>query len=195
MKMRLHPVLALAGALAFLASPALRAMDDWERRVDVHPDTLIRGVPVPSAFKGLDGKVQPAGMYDVKLQKGTQGILIGLLRSGRTVAEFPGKFVPGAQSNAAPAPLYSQGKDFNSNAGVGGPGGATQAHDISVRKMGDGSVKPGATEMQDFHFDASSRVSFGGSGGKISCSNNLHPGGANLGSISFLLPAVQAQAK
>jgi hypothetical protein len=170
--------LAFAGAIALLASPSLRAMDDWEKRINIHPDTLIRGVSVPSAFKGLDGKTQPSGLYDLKLQKGTQGILIGLLRNGKTVGEFPGKFVPGA---ADP------------------PGGATQGHDISVRKagMGDGSVKPGQAQMQDFHFDVSSRVSFGdgGGAGKISCSNNLHPGGANLGSISFLLPAVQVQGK
>lgn len=179
-------MLALA-AFALLASPALRAMDDWERRVNIHPDTLIRGVSVPSAFKGLDGKAQPAGMYDVKLQKGTQGILIGLLRNGKTVGEFPGKFVPGAAE--PPEPERKAGGDP--------PGGSTKGHDISIRKMGDGSVKPGATQMQDFHFDASSKVAFGGGGGagKISCSNNLHPGGANLGSISFLLPAVQVQGK
>jgi hypothetical protein len=136
-------------------------MDDWERQVKISPDTLIRGVSIPSAFKGLNGKSQPAGLYDVKLHKGTQGILIGLLRNGKTVGEFPGKFVPGAA------------------------------------RMGDGSVKPGQTQMQDFHFDVSSAVSFGegGGAGKISCSNNLHPGGANLGSIQFLLPAVQAQGK
>ena len=168
-------MLALA-AFALLASPAVRAMDDWERQVKISPDTLIRGVSIPSAFKGLDGKSQPAGLYDVKLHKGTQGILIGLLRNGKTVGEFPGKFVPGA---ADP------------------PGGSTQGHDISVRKMGDGSVKPGQSQMQDFHFDASSKVAFGdgGGAGKISLSNNLHPGGANLGSISFLLPAVQVQGK
>ena len=190
------PMLALA-AFALLAFPMLRAMDDWERQVKIAPETLIRGVSIPSAFKGLDGKTQPAGLYDVKLRKGTQGILIGLLRNGRTVGEVPGKFVPGAQNNAPAAPLTSQGKDFNSNAGAGAPGGATQAHDISIRRTGDGSVKPGAAQMQDFHFDVSSRVSFGGGGGagKISCSNNLHPGGANLGSISFLLPAVQVQGK
>ncbi len=75
--------------------------------------------------------------------------------------------------------------------------------------MADGSVKPGgATKMddweararagmQDIHFDTSSKLSFGSGGGegKISCSNNLHPGGANQGSISFLLPAVQAPRK
>lgn len=158
-------MLALA-AFALLASPALRAMDDWERQVKISPDTLIRGVSIPSPFKGLDGKTQPAGLYDVKLQKGTQGILIGLLRNGKTVGEFPGKFVPGAAD----------------------PPGGSQGHDISVRKAGG---------TQDIHFDASSKVAFGdgGGAGKISCSNNLHPGGANLGSISFLLPAVQVQGK
>lgn len=46
--------------------------------------------------------------------------------------------------------------------------------------------------MQDFHFDVSSKVSFGGGGGagKISCSNNLHPG-AILPYIEFQLPAVK----
>jgi hypothetical protein len=162
-------------AFALLASPALRAMDDWERRVNIHPDTVIRGVSIPSAFKGLDGKSQPAGLYDVKLHKGTQGILIGLLRNGKTVGEFPGKFVPAAGGAGVPPP------------------------DPDKARMGDGSVKPGQAQMQDFHFDASSRVSMahgsGGGEGKISCSNNLHPGGANLGSISFLLPAVQVQGK
>jgi hypothetical protein len=156
-------------------------MDDWERQVKISPDTLIRGVSIPSAFKGLDGKSHPAGLYDLKLRQGTQGILIALLKSGKTVGEFPGKFVPGAM-------LTSQGKEVNSNTWAGAPGGATQAHDISIRKAGG---------TQDIHFDASSRVGFehGGIGGTISCSNNLHPGGANLGSISFLLPAVQAQGK
>jgi len=177
----LSSALALAGALVLLASPTLRAMDDWERQIKIAPDTLIRGVSIPSPFKGLDGKTQPAGLYDVKLHKGTQGILIGLLRNGKTVGEVPGKFVAGE-------PLASQGKDVNSNTWAGTPGGATQAHDISVRKAGG---------MQDIHFDASSKVAFGegGGAGKISCSNNLHPGGANLGWISFLLPAVQVPGK
>jgi hypothetical protein len=157
-------LLGLTAALALLASPALRA-DDWEARVKISPDTLIRGVSIPSAFKGLDGTSQPAGLYDLKLHKGTQGILIGLLRNGKTVGEFPGKFVPGAAD----------------------PPGGSQGHDISVRKAGG---------TQDIHFDSSSTVYGGGGGsGKISCSNNLHPGGANLGSIQFQLPAVQAPGK
>jgi hypothetical protein len=161
--------LVLAAAFALLAFPVLRAGDDWERRVSIHADTLIRGVSVP-AFRGLDGKTQPAGLYDLNLSKGTQGILIGLLRNGKKVGEFPGKFVPPA-----------------SRAG-----------------MADGSVKPGAKVSDDWeararlngiHFDGSSKVGFEYGGiGRISCSNNLHPGG-NEGSISFLLPAVQLQGK
>lgn len=160
-------MLALA-ALSLLASPALRAMDDWERQVKISPDALIRGVSIPSAFRGLDGKTQPAGLYDLRLNKGTQGILIGLLRNGKTVAEFPGKFVPAAMGDGSVKP------------------GEAQGHDISVRKAGG---------AQDIHFDASSKVAMahgsGGGEGKISCSNSLHPGGANLGFISFRLPAVQ----
>ncbi len=172
--------LVLAAALALLAAPALRAMDDWERQVKIAPDTLIRGVSVPSAFRGLDGKTHPAGLYDLSIRKGTQGILIGLLRSGKTVGEFAGKFVPGAVN--PPDPDKSRMGD-----GSVKQGGATQGHDISVRKAGG---------MQDIHFDASSRVGFEYGGmAKISCSNNLHPGGANLGSISFLLPAVNVQGK
>jgi hypothetical protein len=166
MKTAARRLLASAlAALTLLASPALRA-DDWEARVKISPDTLIRGVSIPSAFKGLDGKSQPAGLYDLKLHKGTQGILIGLLRNGKTVGEFPGKFVPGAAD----------------------PPGGSQGHDISVRKAGG---------AQDIHFDGSSKVAFGEGGGtgKISCSNNLHPGGANLGSIQFQLPAVPVQGK
>ena len=152
--------LALA-ALSLLAAPALRGMDDWERQVKISPDTLIRGVSIPSAFRGLNGKLQPAGLYDLKLNKGTQGILIGLLRNGKTVAEFPGKF----------APAKVDPSDPNLKAG-----------------MGDGSVKPAGT--QDIHFDSSSKVAYGSGGGegKISVSNNLHPGGTNLGTISFQLP-------
>jgi hypothetical protein len=58
-------------------------------------------------------------------------------------------------------------------------------------------TKPGPARLQDFHFDASSRVGFeyGGIRGTISCSNNLHPGGANFGWISFQLPAGQASGK
>ena len=111
-------------ALAFLASPAL-CVDDWQ----ILPETLIRGVSVSAAFKGLDGKLQPAGNYDLKLHKGKQGILIGLLRNGKTVAEFPGKFVPGASE-----PPNSDRKggmrprvlnfDDSSKVSTGGGGGA-----------------------------------------------------------------------
>ena len=173
--------LVLAAALAFLAAPALRAMDDWERHVKVAPDTLIRGVTIPAAFRGLDGKAQPAGVYDLKLHQGTQGILIGLLRNGKSVGEFPGKFAAGVDPT---------NPNLKNDPGDGSikQGGATQGHDISIRKTGG---------LHDIHFDVSSRVGFeyGGLRGRISPSNNLHPGGANLGSISFLLPAVNVQRK
>ena len=174
--------LALAAALAFAAAPALRADDGF--RPIFHPPTLtLRNVRIESAFKGLDGKTQPAGAYDMDVRQGTQGILIALLKNGRKLAEFPGKFVPGKVDPSDP----------NSKAGLGDgsvrfSGGSTQGHDISVRKAGG---------MHDIHFDASSKMSHGSGGGegKISCSNNLHPGGANLGWIEFKLPAVQSQAK
>lgn len=176
--------LALAAAIAVLVSPAARAMDDWERQLKIAPDTLVRGVSIPFAFKGEGGKTHPAGLYDLKLNKGTQGILIGLLKNGKTVGNFPGKFVPGAAD--------PPGENRGAATGDGSlkQGGATQGHDISIRKAGG---------AQDIHFDASSRVAFGhgtgGGEGKISCSNNLHPGGANLGFIWFELPAGQASGK
>jgi hypothetical protein len=168
--------LALAAALTLFASPALRAGDDWERRANIHPDTLIRGVSIPSAFKGLDGKTQPPGVYDMDVRQGTQGILIALLKNGRKVAEFTGKFVPGKVDPSDPNMKVGMG-----DGSVRPSGGSTQGHDISVRKAGG---------MHDIHFDVASRVGFEyGGKGKISCSLNFHPGGANLGSIEFQLPA------
>jgi hypothetical protein len=168
--------LALAGALALYAALAVRG-DDWEARAIVNPDTLIRGVTIPQAFRGLDGKSHPGGLYDLKIHQGTQGILIGLLQGGTTIGQFPGKFVPGAFD--PPAPIRKAGAD---------PPGGTQGHDISIRKAGG---------QQDIHFDVSSKVSFGGGGGagKISPSANLHPGGANFGFISFELAGGQASGK
>ena len=151
----LAPALA---ALALTAAPALRADDGF--RPIFHPPTFqIHDVQVKTSFKGLDGKTQPAGLYDFGIEQRGQAILIGLLRNGKRVGEATGKFVPGAAD----------------------PPGGSQGHDISVRKAGG---------MQDIHFDASSKVAFGdgGGAGKISCSNNLHPGGANLGWIQFQLP-------
>lgn len=145
--------LALAGALAFATAPVLRADDGF--RPIFHPPTLsFRNVRIESAFKGLDGKTFPAGAYDMDVRQGTQGILIGLLRNGKKLAEFTGKFVPGAMNPPEPE-----------------------------RKAGG---------LRSLHFDTSSKVSFGGGGGagKISCSNNLHPGGASLGWIEFKLPAM-----
>lgn len=171
--------LALAAAFALLASPALRA-DDWEARVKIRPDTLIRGVSVPSAFKGLDGKSHPAGLYDLKLRKGgTQGILIGLLKNGKTAGEFPGRFVPGATN--PPAPDRKTGQP---------------PPEPDKVRMGDGSVRFLKNSVaQEFHFDSSSKVSMahggGGGEGKVFCTNNLQPG-AILPYIEFLLlPAVQ----
>jgi hypothetical protein len=174
--------LALAAALALSAAPALLADDGF--RPIFHPPTLtFRNVRIESAFKGLDGKTFPAGAYDMDVRQGTQGILIALLKNGRKVVEFPGKFVPGKVDPSDP----------NLKAGMGDgsvrpSGGSTQGHDISVRKAGG---------MQDIHFDVASKVAFGGGGGagKIACSLNFHPGGANLGWIEFQLPAVQSLGK
>ncbi len=141
-------------ALALAAAPALRGEGF---RPIFHPPTItFSAVPIETAFRGTDGKTYPAGKYDFRMQQGTQGILIGLLHNGKMLAEFPGKFVPGAVE--PPEPDKSRG------------------HDI--------------------HFDTSSKVSFEyGGKGKLFASSKLHPGGANLGSISFLLPAVQVQGK
>jgi hypothetical protein len=167
--------LALAAALALSAAPALLADDGF--RPIFHPPTLtFRNVRIESAFKGLDGKTFPAGAYDMDVRQGTQGILIALLRNGKKLAEFPGKFVPGSA------------KAGMADGSVRPSGGSTQGHDISVRKAGG---------MQDIHFDVASKVAFGGGGGagKIACSLNFHPGGANLGWIEFQLPAVQSLGK
>ncbi len=182
--------LVLAAALAFLAAPALRAMDDWERHVKIQPDTLIRGVTVPTAFKGSDGKSHPAGAYEISVRNSPQGILIGLLRDGKQVAEMKGRFFAGIVNR------FSTGESR-----VGDPpGGATQGHDASDRKaspagteahMGDGSVRFLKQNIDSsVHFDPSSEVSFAGGAGKISC-NNRHPGEVNPCWISFDLPAVQ----
>ena len=162
-----YTMLSLAAA-AVLASPALVAMDEEAGRPVVLAGTLIRGVTIPSAFKGLDGKTQPAGLYDMNVQQGAQGILIGLFRNGKRVAEVQGRFFSGVVSRFSAGGQAAQP-----------PGASSQGNHLQV------------------HFDASSKVSFPGGGGtgKISCSNNLHPGGANPGSISFLLPAVQVPGK
>lgn len=159
--------LAFAAILALVASPALGAVDEGAGRPVVHDDTLIRGVRIPSAFKGLDGKTYAPGAYDLSVRQETQGILIGLLRNGKRVAEFQGRYFAGVVNR------------FSAGGRAPGPAGSS-------------SLAAGLR----VHFDASSRVAFGGGGaGRISCSNKLHPGGANLGSISFQLPFVQAQAK
>lgn len=111
---------------------------------------FLPAVQVPQAFRGADGKTQPAGPYDLKVSQGAQGILIGLLRNGKLAGEANGKFVPPPDAD---------------------------------RKAG----------AHDFHFDASSKVSFGGGGGagRISCSINQHSGPMLLPYIEFHLPAVQ----
>ncbi len=59
---------------------------------------LLLPAVLPVPFRGLDGKTQPAGPYDLELkqQPGSDAILIGLLRAGKRVGETSGKFVPGA---------------------------------------------------------------------------------------------------
>ena len=51
--------LALAAAISVLVSPAARAMDDWERQLKIAPDTLVRGVSIPFAFKGKAARRTP----------------------------------------------------------------------------------------------------------------------------------------
>jgi len=155
-------------ALALLSAPALHATDEVAGRPAVQPGMLLRNVTIPSAFRGLDGKTHPPGVYEMSVKQGTQEILIEVLKNGKRVAEVQGRYFSGLVSG------FSSGEREARPAG-----GSTQRDDFQV------------------HFDASSKVSFGGGGGagKISCSNNLHPGGANLGSISFLLPAVKVQGK
>ncbi|HSB36478.1 MAG TPA: hypothetical protein VLH41_06340, partial [Thermoanaerobaculia bacterium] len=52
-------------AVGLLASPALLATDEQAVRPVVRADTLIRGVQIPFAFRGLDGKTQPPGIYEM----------------------------------------------------------------------------------------------------------------------------------
>ena len=152
-------------ALVIAAAPAL--FGEGFRPI-FHPPTItFSAVPIETAFRGTDGKTNPAGVYDIKVQQGTQGILIGLLHNGKVVGEFPGKFVPGATNPPDPD-----------------------------RKVGVDPPEPDKSRGHEIHFDASSKVGFEyGGKGRVFASSKLHPGGANLGSISFLLPAVQVQGK
>ncbi len=165
---------ALAAVLVVAASTS--ALGDDGFRPIFHPPTFtIHNAQITTSFRGLDGKTQPPGVYDLEVSQGPQGILIGLLKNGKRVGEARGKFIRGMSNPPEPE-----------KAG-----------------MADGSVKPGTkvsddwearnrAKLQDIHFDASSAFNGDGRGsGKISCSNNLHPGGANKGSIEFQLPAVQ----
>lgn len=166
--------LVFVAAFALWGSVELLGAEGGEPRVVIHPDALVRGVSVPFAFKGEGGKAQPPGLYDLKLRQGTPGILVGLLRNGKQVAEVQGRYFNGFVSR------FSAG-----GRAADPPGGATQGHDISIRT---------ADRAQDVHFGSSSRVAFGAGGaGKVFCTNNLRPG-AILPYIEFLLlPAVQVQ--
>lgn len=61
---------------------------------------LLPAVQVPGSFRGLDGKPQPPGAYELEMrqQPGSDAILIGLLKAGKRVGETTGKFVPGGST-------------------------------------------------------------------------------------------------
>ncbi len=163
------PAFAALAALAVAVAP-VPAAEPF--RPVFHPPTLtIRNVRVPTSFRGLDGKPQAPGVYDFEVARTPQGILVGLLRNGKRVGEVAGRLTS----------VVVDPSDPSGNA-ADPPGGATKGHDISVRK----NAAP-----RDVHFDVSSKVSFGGGAGKISCSNNPHPNRSNPCWISFDLPAVQ----
>jgi hypothetical protein len=165
MKKKSFAAFLLPATLALTASAALNA---YRPAID-QQGVSFQNVQIPSAFVGLDGKTQPPGAYELHVKQGPQSILIGLLRNGKTVAEFQGKFVEGATPPPDP--------------------------DRNVGKLPPDPIK--ARGPQDLHFDASSKVSTGGGGGagKIFPSSKLHPGGANLGWIEFQLPQGQASGK
>jgi hypothetical protein len=78
--------------------------------------------------------------------------------------------------------LLRAGKRVGETSGKFVPGGSTKMDDWEARAR---------QNPNEIHFDGSSKVGFEyGGKGRISCSNNLYPGG-NAGSIEFLLPAVQ----
>jgi hypothetical protein len=167
---RLDRIRTSLGALVLAASfalPASAALNAYRPAIDGKV-LSFQNVQI-GTFRGADGMSQPAGPYELRVQQGAQGILIGLLHNGKTLAEFPGKFVPGLTPPPDPD-----------------------------RKVGNLPPDPiRARGAQDLHFDASSKVATGGGGGagKIFPSSKLHPGGANLGWIEFQLPQGHASGK
>ena len=141
--MRTGP-LAFTLALAFVARP-LRATDGEAERPVVHADTLIRGVPVPSAFKGEGGRTYPPGAYDVSVRQSPQGILIGLVRNGKPVAEVKGRYFTGVV-NRFSAGGHAASIHFDASSRVsfagGGAGKISCSHDLH----------PGATNLGSISF-------------------------------------------
>lgn len=176
MKKKTLAVLLLSAALGLAATAALNAY-----RPAIDGKVLsFQNIQIV-AFRGADGMSRSAGPYELRIQQGAQGILIGLLRNGKTVGEFPGKFAAGM--GQPPDPIRA--------AGMGEPPEPSRA-----AGMGE-PPDPGRAAGKALHFDSSSRIAFeqGGRTVKIFPSNQLHPGGANLGWIEFQLPAGQASGK
>lgn len=163
-------ILALTGGGALAADKILKG-DQF----------VVAGVNFPQPFKTPSGQVLKAGVYDLKVvSDGTEGVLIGLLKGGKQVGQLRGivKALP-----------VDQGVKLQP---AGGPGMALPV-DQGIKLQ---PTPRGGKAFRDLGLTPASAVSFGGGLGKISNSNNLHPGGANLPNIEFaFLPAAQAPGK
>ena len=159
-------VLALAGSGILAADKILKG-----------DQLVVAGVNFPQPFKTPSGQILKAGVYDLKvISEGGDGVLIGLLQGGKQVGQLRGivKALPVDQGvRKQPA---------------GGPGMALPV-DQGIKLQ---PTTRGGKAFQDLGFTPASPVSFLGGTGKISCSNNLQPGGANLPYIEFaFVPAIQ----
>lgn len=170
-------VLALAGSGALAADKILKG-DQF----------VVAGVNFPQPFKTPSGQILKAGVYDLKVvSDGTEGVLIGLLKGGKQVGQLRG---------IAKALPVDQGVRKQP---AGGPGMALPVDQgVKLQPTPRGGQAAGAVvpldnkAFRDLGFTPASPVSFLGGTGKISCSNNLQPGGANLPYIEFaFVPAIQ----